>query len=262
VAFASSAPLTGINTGSTTQIFLRDRNTNVTTMISVNDLGDASAGGSGFPAISGNGRFVAFVSNAPNLVSGDTNNRPDVFVHDTCFAAPGLCTPGTTRVSVATGGVEVVGGMSDFFTPSINDDGRFVVFTSSATDLVPNDTNASIDVFIHDRLASPVATTTRVSLTTTGAQFFGSTGTVSADGRFVAFEAGQAFVYDTCFGAASCTPGSFVVSRVPGGANANFGAGQPAISGDARYVVFQSPATNLLPGITTAFGHIYRARTN
>lgn len=261
VAFGSNSPLTGINAGS--QIYLRDRQSNVTTLVSVNDDGNAGVGFSGNPAISADGRFVAFVSSAPNLVANDTNNSFDVFVRDTCFGASGLCTPGTTRVSVATGGAQVVNGASDFYRPSISDNGRFVVFTSSASTLVPNDTNNITDVFIHDRLAVPVPTTTRISLNTTGAQFFGANGGVSDDGRLVAFDASQAFVYDTCFGApAGCTQGSFVVSRVIGGASASIGGQQSAISGDGCYVAFQSQATNLLPGITTGLSHIYRARTN
>ena len=98
-------------------------------------------GDSFFPAISADGRFVAFMSNASNLVSGDTNGERDVFVRD---RAQGT----TERVSVATGGAQGIGSSGG---PSISGDGRYVAFDSGAANLVAGDTNRKSDIFVRDR---------------------------------------------------------------------------------------------------------------
>ena len=107
------------------------------------------------PSISADGRFVAFGSDANNLVPGDTNGTTDVFVHD-------RFTHETTRVSVSSGGIA---GNSGSWIPSISADGRFVAFKSYATNLVPRDTNGALDGFVHDRVTHE---TTRVSVSNAG----------------------------------------------------------------------------------------------
>ena len=109
------------------------------------------------PAISADGRFVAFRSDATNLVPGDTNGATDVFVRD-------RQTGTTRRVSVGPGGAQGNGGS---FMPAISADGRFVAFESSATNLVPGDTNDMEDMFVHDR---QTGTTRRVSVGPGGVQ--------------------------------------------------------------------------------------------
>src|ERR687892_5749 len=109
-------------------------------------------------SISADGRFVAFASLATNLVPGDTNDSEDVFVRD-------RATGQTTRVSVASNGAQADDW--SFPTPSISADGRFVAFTSFATNLVPGDTNGIDDVFVHDRATGE---TTRVSVASNAAQ--------------------------------------------------------------------------------------------
>jgi Tol biopolymer transport system component len=126
--------------------------------------------------------FVAFVSEATNLVPGDTNGRRDVFLYS-------LASDQTTRVSVTGTGAQSA-GPSD--SPAVSGDGRYVAFSSSATDLVPGDTNDAIDVFVRDTVGG---TTSRVSVTATGAQSAGGDSAVpaiSADGRSVAFTTGAA----------------------------------------------------------------------
>src|SRR6185369_16730455 len=135
--------------------------------------GGAQANGSSAdPSMSGDGRFVAFVSTASNLVAGDTNAGQDVFVRDRTANQ-------TTRVSVATGGAQANG---ESFVPSISADGRFVAFSSFAQNLVPNDTNIQQDVFVRDRTTGQ---TTRVSVGPGGVQGngFSDFPTISPDGR-------------------------------------------------------------------------------
>jgi Tol biopolymer transport system component len=101
--------------------------------------------------MSGDGRFIAFTSNATTLVPDDRNGKSDVFVHD-------RTTNETERVTVSSSGVE---GDGSSFYPSISADGRYVAFTSSATNLVAGDTNGTWDVFVRDR---ETGATTRVSV--------------------------------------------------------------------------------------------------
>jgi hypothetical protein len=133
--------------------------------------------GSWAPSISPEGRYVAFGSDADNLVAGDTNGVQDVFVHD-------LQTGATARVSVDSAGVQ---GNQDSLLPSISSGGRFVAFESSASNLVPGDSNGFSDVFVRDRW---INTTARASVGSSGSQgnLGSSDGSISADGRFVAFQ--------------------------------------------------------------------------
>jgi len=130
--------------------------------------------------ISADGRFVAFLSSATNLVPNDTNGSSDVFVRD---RLTGL----TARVSVASDGAEAAGASQ---MPSMSADGRYVVFSSDAANLVPDDNNGCNDVFLHDRLTEG---TSRVSISSDGTEAngateaWGSMPSISADGRYVAF---------------------------------------------------------------------------
>src|SRR5436190_839729 len=128
VAFTSYAPnLVASDTNGFADVFVRDIVAGSTTRISTDSAGVQGNGNSDRAAISADGRFVAFRSEASNLVAGDTNSAFDVFVHD-------LSSGATTRVSVDSSGAEV-NGVSDF--PSISADGRFVAFRSSASSVVP-----------------------------------------------------------------------------------------------------------------------------
>ena len=139
--------------------------------------GTQANGDSASPAISADGRYVAFGSDASNLVPGDTNGTSDVFVRD-------LRSGTTQRVSVATDGTQANG---DSDSPAISADGRYVAFASYASNLVPGDTNGTADVFVRDLRSG---TTRRVSVATDGTQANGDSGSpaISADGRYVAFE--------------------------------------------------------------------------
>jgi len=178
VAFYSDSDnLVPDDTNDQRDIFVHDRGTGQTTRVSVDSSGAQGNNNSEYPAISADGRFVAFMSLATNLVAGDTNGVMDVFVHD-------RGTGQTTRVSVASGGAQ---GNGTSAVPAISADGRFVAFYSYANNLVPGDTNRRSDVFIHDR---GTGQTTRVSVASGEAQANDSSEypAISADGRFVAFE--------------------------------------------------------------------------
>lgn len=157
-------------------VFVKDRDNNAVERVSVATGGvqadDESVGAS----ISGDGRFVAFRSRATNLVAGDANGRWDVFVHD-------RDSDQTTRVSVATDGSEA---NHDSMSPSLSDDGRYVVFESMATNLVDDDTNARADIFVHDRTTGQTA---RVSIGgSREADGHSHAPAISGDGAWIVFE--------------------------------------------------------------------------
>ncbi|HXQ32463.1 MAG TPA: hypothetical protein VN843_00440, partial [Anaerolineales bacterium] len=175
ISFATN--LVSGDTNSTWDVFVHDLQTGTTMRVSVDSSGVDGNGFSGGPSISGDGRFVAFQSSATNLVTGDTNEKVDIFVHD-------MQTGTTERVSVHSSGVE---GDSLSDGSSISADGRYVAFNSQATNLVPGDTNGTIDVFVHDR---QTGTTTRVSVHSSGTQADGngsSASSISGDGRYITF---------------------------------------------------------------------------
>lgn len=163
-------------------IFVHDRQTGQTSRVSVASDGTAGNNGSVFPSISADGRYVAFVSSADNLVTDDTNDVTDVFVHD-------RQTGETVRASVASDGTQ---GNGESYWVSISADGRYVVFDSSASNLAPDDANDSWDIFVHDLQTRQ---TIRISVASNNTQGNGNSGgeyyygapSVSGDGRYIAF---------------------------------------------------------------------------
>src|SRR5262249_39389558 len=209
---------------------------------------------SGGPAISADGRYVAFASVATNLVPNGSHPLNDVFVHD-------RVTGETTRVSVASDGTP---GNADFGSVSISADGRFVAFESNAGNLVPGDSGYP-DIFVHDRVTGQ---TTRESVASDGTQANGDSHqtSLSADGRFVAFvsyaanlvpndtnQAPDVFVHDRLTG------GTILVSKASSGDEANGAVSQfPALSAAGRFVAFVSDATNLVSGAGGPLGLFIR----
>jgi len=144
VAFASGASnLVPGDTNNSADCFVHDRQTGQTTCVSVALDGAPGNSASFNPSVSADGRYVAFQSSATNIVSGDTNGKFDIFVHD-------RQTGQTTRVSVASGDAQGNNASTD---SSISADGRYVVFASDASNLVPGDTCCH-DVFVRDRSAT------------------------------------------------------------------------------------------------------------
>ncbi len=165
------------DTNNTEDVFVLNRATQSLELISYSNTGQQGNGSSGGPSISADGRFVAFRSDATNLVAGDTNATTDVFIRD---RQTGM----TERISMDSAGNE---GKGSSRNPTISSDGNFVTFLSDASNLVPDDTNGQADIFVYDRLNH---TTKRASIDTSGAEANnGSVGTpyISADGRFIAF---------------------------------------------------------------------------
>ncbi len=213
--------------------------------------GQAQAkGSSGQPAVSADGRFVAFVSHATNLVPGDVNGQ-EVFIRD-------LRDGSTERVAVNQAGSQATRASNH---PAVSADGRFVAFESIAANLISGDTNGREDVFVKDRLTGAVD---RVSVTSTGKQALASSGrpAISADGRFVAFESSASLVPDDTnrYGDAGSVGDVFVHDRVThvtervsvdstGGEVAD-GSGSPSISADGRLVGFVAPVAGLVAGDT------------
>jgi Tol biopolymer transport system component len=224
-----------------------------TSCASVSSLGAIGDGSSFSPSVSRDGRFVAYSSLSTNLVANDTNFTPDVFVRD-------LVTNSTVRASVDSNGAE---GDSISWFPSISGDGRFVAFTSFCTNLVPGDTNGWIDVFVHDMQTGQ---TTRESLDSSGAQANMSLGfvSISDDGRFVAFDGDATNLVP---GDTNATSDVFLRDRLlaqttrvsvsSGGVQGNGPSLNPSISGDGRYVVFSSVATNLIPNDTNLASDVF-----
>ena len=255
VAFVSVAnDLIGSDNNAAADVFVHDRQKKKTRRVSVRTGGGEVNSESFSPAISGNGRFVAFDSNASTLVGGDGNNRTDVFVHD-------RQTKKTKRVSVKSNGAE---GTDSSFTPSISGNGRFVAFASEAPNLVGGDNNGSVDVFVRDRQTGK---TKRVSVKSNGAEAHGGDSfapSISADGRFVAFQSDATnlvsgdnnghtdiFVHDRK------TKRTRRVSVKSNGQQGNDPSRQPSISGDGRFVVFESKADNLVSGDTNNEGDVF-----
>ena len=257
VAFRSYASnLVSGYTNDSYNIFVYDTVANSTRRVSVGTGGTQGNDNSSSPSISADGRYVAFLSAASNLVSRDTNNATDIFVYDTVANS-------TRRVSVGTGGTQG-NDNSDF--PSISADGRYVAFRSYASNLVSRDTNNAADIFVYDTVAN---STRRVSVGTGGTQgndnsSFSSFPSISADGRYVAFESVASnlvsgdtnittdiFVYDTVVNSTR------LVSVATDGTQGNTHSFNPSISADGRYVAFESVASNLVSGDTNITTDIF-----
>ena len=247
VTFSSSASnlVTGDANGAD-DIFVRDRQAGTTTRVSVAPGGAEANGGSYSPSISSDGRYVAFLSDASNLVAADTNAQRDVFVFD-------RQTGTTVNASVNSFGEQA---NLDSVTPALSGSGQFVAFSSFADNLVQVDTNESSDVFVRDLQAQ---TTTRVSEYQGGfeADFDNFRPAISADGRFVAFDSEAS---NLAWGDTNDQSDIFVKDRLTdiltrvsvddGGGQGDGASLRPSMSADGRYVAFYSEAANLVPGDT------------
>ena len=249
VTFVSgSSSLVGDDTNGVRDVFVRNVDTGVTTRVSVGDNGQAN-GASSNARISADGRYVVFTSQASNLVAGDTNGVSDVFLRD-------LAAGTTTRLSVSAGGVQG-NAASGESASGISADGSTVSFSSSASNLVDNDTNHIRDVFVWSRSGG----IERASVASDGSQASAGSSdasSLSADGRLVAFTstapnlvagdtnlAADVFVHDRTTGTTQRVSVTSAGDQSPSASSLQPGG----ISDNGRVVVFDTSAA-LVPGDT------------
>jgi len=301
VAFVSAAPdiVAGDNNG-VEDVFLRTTCLGGgagcspgTRRISVAPGGTDADGPSDSPAFTG--RYLAFVSTATNLVAGDTNGLADIFMRDTCIGADAPCTPATERISVGSGGVQADGASSEPLVglpmssmSGYDYHGRFVVFTSNATNLVVGDTNSVADVFMRDTCRGyPGCTpsTQRVSLTSDGKQIVGAAskqpGHMRWDGEEVLFVTAadgvvtgdtngveDVFMRGVCHDTPTCVRTTTLISAGEGGLPGNGPSTQPRGNHDAwagpEWATFFSEATTFwTDGVPDPYyGAIFRTTTH
>lgn len=241
VAFQSDADLVPGDTNGAPDVYTRDRQTGKTELVSVGATGSPSDGWyNGSPAISGDGRFVGFVSWATNLVPGHTSDEGGVYLRD--------------RLTGKTDWV----GPTEWFDPprppAISGDGRFVAYYSDARNRVPGDTNDAPDVFVWDR---QTGTTELVSVSTGGVPASGgayplSAPAISPDGRFIAFTSDSANLVH-----GDARSGLFLRDRLTRKTERVGDGYAPAISPDGRFIAFASYADNLVPGDTNGEADVF-----
>lgn len=240
------------------------------------------------PSISPDGRYVAFVSLATNLVSGLATldgKTPEVFLRDTCNGSVSGCTPTTYLISTPDGTTPGDGPSS---LPSVANDGEYVSFTSTSTNLGATAPNSGGAQEIFERTTCLPTVTSCAAITTlistpdgvTPANGASSESKIASGGRFVAFAstatnlatgAGptqQIYMYDTCLSAVSgCIPGVSLVST-PDGSTAGNGASEyPSISlgtssvstssTAGEFVAFASHSSNLASNTANGVENIF-----
>ena len=254
VAFVSRASgLVHPDTNGAADVFVRDRAKATTRMVSVSSAGSQGNRRSIEPSISADGRHVAFVSRSSSLVPDDTNGVTDIFVRD-------LRSGTTTRASVGPDGQQANGPS---VWPDLSEDGRYVAFTSSATNLGPADSGPTEDIYVRD------LRTGRVTMASVGTgEVPGNNSSyssrISADGRYVTFDSlatnlgghtardtWNVFLRDRRRGTTR------LVSAAVAAGKANGDCATYGVSENGRFVVFESFAENLVPGGTRLEDHIY-----
>jgi len=267
IAFVAKSDTPGLgDANGFDDIYVHDRETNTFAIASISVDGNTTGNSwSEAPAISADGRFVAFYSWANTLIYNDTNGVRDLFLRD---MFQGI----TTRISVTSNGRQAnerSGGSQPNSRPAISTGGRYIVFHSAASNLVFNDANQVVDIFAYDQQTRQIA---RISVASDGTEADGDSTAValSGDGRFVVFESvatnlvnnftdnftdglSQIYLHDRAIGATTLISHSADDTQLP----ANQDARSPAISADGRYVAFQSAATNLIADAPNAITDIF-----
>jgi fibronectin-binding autotransporter adhesin len=257
VAFVSLASdLAGNDTNGVDDVFVRDLQARTTVLASVNPAGTASGSRFSFePNLSADGRYVAFASQATNLVATpDTNSAADVFVRDLQLGMTKLVSVNGSGTA-AGGNAGVATLRAESVSPVLSADGTKVLFLSFAQDLVANDSNAKPDVFLRDHVnqTTLLISTNRFGTGTGNGSSGAGLHAMSADGRYVAFfsEAANLGAADTnnrtdIFLRDLTANSTKIISRVSdGGFAANGHSFQPVVSADGSTVLFASEAGNL-----------------
>jgi hypothetical protein len=257
VAFESGATnLVPGDTNGHIDVFVKDTQTGVTTRVSTDSSGNqAGDGDSTYVAISGDGRYAAFQSVATTLVTGDTNAQSDVFMKD-------LQTGATVRISTDSTGAQATG---ESLYPSISYDGARVAFVSSAANLAALDTNGAADVFLKNTQTGAITLASSDSLGNPLGGVWPQPGSISGDGRYVAFTTSEdkLVVGDTnalqdIFRKDTQTGAVVRLNVDSAGNQALHGTSdQPSLSGDGRYATFQSYADNLVADDTNFSSDVF-----
>jgi Tol biopolymer transport system component len=253
IAFTSLNPILPGDTNDTSDVFVWRRDTARIEQVSVSGQGQGGDAESYDPAVSADGRYVAFASSAGNLVTGGAAGQWEIYLRD-------LRTRTTTMVSLSSSGAPADGESN---VGGVSAGGRYVLFTSTGSNLVPGDTNDVADVFLRDRRSG---TTSRVSVSRTGQQLtMGSaSAALSATGRYAAFvspdpsivagdtnELSDVFMRDL-------RTGRTVRASVPAtGGQADSDSSDPTIDAQGHRVAFVSTATNLVPGPARGVEAVY-----
>jgi len=278
------------------QTYLRDLCVGVATgctpstaVMSVNSLGEPGNEGAQPQSLSANGRFAGFVSYSTNLIDPmqpAVQSTSMMFVRDTCAGAGAPCTPATARVDVPNGGGTANNQLDYEAIPSLSGSGRYISYSSNATNLVSQNVQGFGNVYLRDTCAGATGCTMQNMLVSLGndgsiANSGSHQQSMSADGRYIAFTsiatnlvwgipyaAGtwqDVYVRDTCTGAGSgCTPSTVRVAVLNTPAYqtpSDAGASLPAISADGHYVVFISSSTNLSSASSNGHAQVFLSRT-
>ncbi len=246
-SFATNLIGAGEDTNAVADLFMRDRTAQSTTRVSLSWNGTQANARASYGKMTPDGMKIVFVSGATNLVEDDTNGLTDIFLRDRELSI-------TERINLTDNGAQITKGSCS--VPSVSDNGKIVAFacSSSADELVSEDTNNKMDVFVRNRLGG---TTSRVSISSTGEEANGESSfpSISGNARYVAFQSNATnlvandtnartdiFVFDRQ------TNTTRRVSVGSGGTQSNGDSVYPVMNSDGRYVVFLSMATNLVTG--------------
>ncbi|MDE3137152.1 MAG: PD40 domain-containing protein [Acidobacteriota bacterium] len=272
VTVVNPAPGGGTSANAFFQVIPGPNGEGLPALVDVNSTGDQAANGIGNlglsgPVIGGGGRFIAFSSVSQNLVSNLSNGVANVFVRDTCLGIATGCTPQTALASVGNNSQPP---NADCLQPSISSDGRYIAYTSKATNLVSSVmiSGTTNEIYLTDTCMGAASgctpSTTLVSLAADGVSPANGSSTepyISPDSQYIVFVSnatnltsqattGATEVYErsTCLNAIGiCTPTTTLVSLASDGVTPSDGASAtPVVSSGGRYVAFQSTATNLV----------------
>lgn len=259
IAFESfSSQLVADDTNGERDIFVFDRTDGSITRVSVGPMGVEANDASRAPVISGDGRFVAFTSDATNLLAvPDSNGIRDLFIHD-------LDTGTTTIESVADGGATVSDAGAIFYECALSFDGNLIAFSHPSAFLDGPDSNGESDIFLRDRTANTTVMLSKNEAGTAPAANGGNGPSISGDGRIVAFNSNSS---DIVAMDGNGVTDVFIVDR-QGGTTTRVGeaaaGGDPdglsngVVSRDGRFVYFESLARNLIPGDTGMDRNLFR----
>jgi len=257
--YSSATDMASTDTDTKNDVFIYDRVTNVTALVSINTSLAGSGNGNSWNAkISKGANYVTFSSTSSDLVLNDTNNSTDVFLYD-------VTTSQITLVSKNTTGTGTGNGYS--YSPMISSNGQFVTYSSQASDLVSADTNANQDIFLYD---SQLDSNVLVSSNVTGidsANGYSTCNTISSDGRYILFsssatnitlisnnegpETFDAFIYDRLSGTAVTVSTNGIRT---GGACFTTSTN---ISADGKKAIFDIDVPNLVAKDTNSFSDIF-----